>query len=134
MNLLDIIEALFNRGGNCPKERRQFFHISNLEGPMTKKTFWLSLPLCMVIALLAAFLFVSPAFAQDEVPPEVVPTEAPAEVLPTEAVPTGELLPTEVAPAEELPVEPPRWKKHPSRTQPGGSAGCRGCGAGGFER
>ena len=72
---------------------------------MTKKNLWLSLPLCMVIALLAAFLFVSPAFAQDDLPPEVVPTEAaPAEVLPTEAAPV-EVLPTEAAPAEELPAE-----------------------------
>ena len=86
---------------------------------MSKKSFWLSLPLCMVIALLAAFLFVSPAFAQDETPPQVVPTESPAEALPAEAVPTevapgevlpieaapAEVLPTEAAPAEELPVE-----------------------------
>ena len=79
---------------------------------MSKKSFWLSLPLCMVIALLAAFLFVSPAFAQDETPPEVVPAETPVEVLPTEAVPTeateavpAEVLPTEAAPAEAAPVE-----------------------------
>ena len=81
---------------------------------MTKKTLWLSLPLCMVIALLAAFLFVSPAFAQDEVPPEVVPTEAaPAEVLPTEAAPV-EVLPTEAAPAEELPFEPAPVEEAPA--------------------
>ena len=85
---------------------------------MTKKSFWFSLPLCMVIALLVAFLFVSPAFAQDETPPEVVPTEAPAEALPTgatEAVP-AEVLPTEVpvevltteaAPVEEAPAAEP---------------------------
>ena len=71
---------------------------------MTKKTLWLSLPLCMVIAMLAAFLLVSPAFAQDEVPPEVTPTEAPAEVLPVEAPPV-EVVPTE-APTELAPVEP----------------------------
>ncbi|NTW08114.1 MAG: hypothetical protein HGA28_00920 [Anaerolineaceae bacterium] len=74
------------------------------------------LPLCMMIALLAAFLFVSPAFAQDEVSPEVVPTEAPVVVLPTEiteavpaeVVPTetpAEVLQTEVTPAEELSKE-----------------------------
>ena len=37
----------------------------------------LTLPLCLVMALLAAFLFTSPAFAQDEVPP--APEEVPAE-------------------------------------------------------
>ncbi len=84
---------------------------------MTRNRFWLSLPLCLLVALLAAFLFVSPVLAQDEVPPEVVPTEAPAEAVPAEAapeaaVPTEEapveeplVEPTEAAPADELPVE-----------------------------
>ena len=79
---------------------------------MTKKSLLLSLPVCVLIALLAAFLFVSPAFAQDEVPPVVTPTEAPVEVLPTEATEAGPAevaptaaIPTEVVPAEELPVE-----------------------------
>jgi hypothetical protein len=88
---------------------------------MTKRNLWYSLPLCMVIALLAAFLFVSPAFAQDETPPEVAPTEAPAEVvteevMPTEAPPVEEL-PTEAAPAEELPVEPATAEEAPA-TEP----------------
>ncbi len=81
---------------------------------MTKNRFWLSLPLCIVIALLAAFLFVSPAFAQDEMPPEVAPTEAvPVEVVPTEAAP-AEVLPTEAAPAEELPAEPAPVEETPA--------------------
>ncbi len=48
---------------------------------MIRKGFLTSLPICALIALLAAFLFVSPVFAQDEVPPEVTPTEVPVEVL-----------------------------------------------------
>ncbi len=74
------------------------------------------LPLCIMIALLAAFLFVLPVFAQDEVPPEVIPTEAPVEVLPTEVaeavpaevVPTetpADVLQTEVTPVEQSPTE-----------------------------
>jgi hypothetical protein len=72
---------------------------------MTRKGFLTALPICVLIAFMAAFLFVSPAFAQDEIPPEVVPTEAPAEVLPMEAVPT-EVPPTEVAPIIEATAEP----------------------------
>ncbi len=72
---------------------------------MIRKGFLTSLPVCALIALLAAFLFVSPAFAQDEVPPEVVPTEAPVEMVPTEVTP-AEVTPTEVASADGLPAEP----------------------------
>ena len=70
---------------------------------MAKRLSFIVLPICVLIALSAAFLFVSPAFAQDEVPPQVAPTEAPAEV-PTEAAP-AEVTPTEAEPAEVLPTE-----------------------------
>ena len=70
---------------------------------MAKRFLFIALPVCVLIALSAAFLFVSPAFAQDEVPPEVAPTEAPAEV-PTEAAP-AEVTPTEAEPDEVLPTE-----------------------------
>ncbi len=81
---------------------------------MTKKGFPTTLLICALIALTAAFLFVSPAFAQDEVPPEVVPAEAPMEVMPTNAAPAeavtpdvpGEAIQTEAAPEEVLAVEP----------------------------
>ena len=90
---------------------------------MAKRLSFIVLPVCALIALSAAFLFVSPAFAQDELPPEVAPTEVPVEVLPTESAPVEvvhteapvevlpaqaapvELLPTEVAPAEVMPTE-----------------------------
>ena len=69
---------------------------------MTKKMFFIALPVCVLIALSAAFLFVSPAFAQDELPPRGgshrgadgsassgsrTHRGAPVEVLPTEAAP-----------------------------------------------
>ena len=101
---------------------------------MTKKQFFITDTTVHGNRVLAAFLFVLPAFAQDEHPPEVSPTEAPAEavpnqaasvetlptevtppvVVPTEAAPAEvlpidaapeEVLPTEAAPKEELPVE-----------------------------
>jgi hypothetical protein len=89
---------------------------------MTKNRILFSLPLCIMIALLAAFLIVSPAFAQDETPPGVAPTDVPAEVLTTEAAPAQaapvevatevapaeapvEVTPTEAAPAEETQAE-----------------------------
>ena len=92
---------------------------------MAKRIFFTALPVCVLIALSAAFLFVSPAFAQDEVPPQVAPTEAPTEVsangsgtsrdelrprsAPTETLPTEftqkEALPTEAAPADVLSTE-----------------------------
>jgi hypothetical protein len=89
---------------------------------MTKKLFIIALPVCVLIALLAAFLFVSPAFAQDEVPPEVAPTEvatevAPAEVTPTEVAPVEALL-TEVAPTEVLPTEVATTKVLPTEITP----------------
>jgi hypothetical protein len=86
---------------------------------MTKKSFWFSLPLCVIVALLAAFLFVSPAFAQDEVSPEVVPTESPAEALPTEATEAmpAEVVPTEV-PAEVLSTEAARVEVAPTEAAP----------------
>ena len=71
---------------------------------MAKRLSFTVLPVCVLIALSAAFLFVSPAFAQDEVPPEVAPTEAPKEVLPTEVAPV-EIVPPEAAPVEALPTE-----------------------------
>jgi hypothetical protein len=84
---------------------------------MTKRSFFITLPLCMIVALLAAFLFVSPAFAQDETPPEVVPTETPPEVLPTEAAPV-EVLPTEAAPVEVLPTEGEPAEELPTEAAP----------------
>ena len=63
---------------------------------MTKRLFFIMLPVCVLIALSAAFLFVSPAFAQDEVPPQVAPTEAPAEALPTKKH-RSEVTPTEAS-------------------------------------
>ena len=74
---------------------------------MIRKGFLTSLPICALIALLAAFLFVSPVFAQDEVPPEVTPVEISGEAFPVEEPPT-EVVPTdatEAEPAEELPAE-----------------------------
>ncbi len=51
---------------------------------MKHKTLSMTLPLCVLMALTAAFLFTSPAFAQDEVPP--VPEEAPVETALPEAL------------------------------------------------
>lgn len=64
---------------------------------MKHKILSMTLPLCLLMALAAAFLFTSPAFAQDEVPP--VPVEAPAE---TPDVSTGEEVPVETPVAEAL--------------------------------
>ena len=71
---------------------------------MAKRLSFTVLPVCVLFALSAAFLFTQPVFAQDETPPQVAPTEAPAEVLPTEASPV-EVVPTEVAPTEVGPTE-----------------------------
>lgn len=64
---------------------------------MKHKILSMTLPLCLLMALAAAFLFASPAFAQDEVLP--VPVEAPAE---TPDVSTGEEVPVETPVAETL--------------------------------
>ena len=84
---------------------------------MTNKSLLLSLPVCVLIALLAAFILVSPAFAQDELPPQAAPTEAPVEVLPTEAAPV-EVVPTEVTPIEAQPNETAPTEVLPTDTTP----------------
>lgn len=51
---------------------------------MNKKLLMVTLPLCVLMALAAAFLFATPAFAQDEVPP--VPEEEPVDATLPEAL------------------------------------------------
>ena len=105
------------------------------EGSMKKSTKFFTLPFCALIAILAAFLFVSPAFAQDEMPPEATPTEVPTEVVATEVAPTDippaetatvEAVPTEIAPIELLPTEAAPGELLPAEVAPEGEASTAG--------
>jgi hypothetical protein len=66
------------------------------------------LPLILALAVLAAFFFSTPVFAQDEVPtdppPVVEATEVPTAVPPAADLPT-EVVPVEVPTVEEIPTE-----------------------------
>jgi hypothetical protein len=76
-----------------------------LGGTMFNKFPTLLKAVILLAAIMSFFLFTSPVYAQDEVPPEISPTEtAPAEAAPTDAAPV-ETLPTDVAPVEVPPTE-----------------------------
>jgi hypothetical protein len=95
-------------GKHSPRYHRpsgNFFLKIPLEGIiMNKQHRSVYLPLILALALLAAFFFSTPVFAQDEVPTDPPPVVEATEV-PTAAELPTEIVPVEVPTVEETPIE-----------------------------